>query len=727
MDTRSRRVARQHVPARLLFPALAVIALLGASGCGSAAPSPSGGPPGSVASSAVDSPAPPVSADPGGDWIGFHGDATRTGLATAGPVGHPMLTWQAHAKGGVPNNIAIVDNRVYFASDDGIVHALDRMTGAERWTTTLDAPSRRGPVAADGRLYLVTDSGAPMALDPATGRTLWKSSSSYDSPSEVASDGSAIYFGTGEGFLVAVDAASGAERWRLQPSPSTSAVHSPAFANGRIFAGTDGGGFVAVDAATHKIAWTADLQGDNTGTAAVAGDLAFIGTAVDTPQGHLRAFDAKTGELRWMAHEPLLQFPTVANGVAYSSTQNGLVTALDLTTGESRWTIQLEGKVRPMAVAGSILYLGADLMQKVFALDTATGGKLWSFDVDGGNDCCIAVAHGSVFVGTLAGSVYAIAGDGASITAEPITGAAPSVAPGQAPIADLPVQVSWTADLRGKGFVPISQIAIDPKTGRIWAPEAEANRIAIFSPTGKLIEEWGGPGRGHGQFDFTRPNGDGYGTLAFAEDGSLYVLDVGNRRVQHFDAKRHFLGQWGTFGSNPGQFNDPVGIGVARDGSVWVLDNRRSVVEHYDRTGKVLGSFDPFASLSSNDGANSLAIDAKGRIYVSSAAPSKVLVFDARGTLLRTVGDGDFDDQATHMAIDSAGQLYVTQGPDRGSAPGVVVFGADGTPLGGFGPAGDGDGQLVFPAGIAFDSKGGLIVEDSIPESARLVRFELKP
>ena len=725
VEARSVHIQSRRGAAWRRLTALALVAVVGAAACGSPAATTSSSPAtgGGSPAAATSSPA----TDAGSDWAGFHGDASRSGFAQDGPIGHPVLTWQAHANTSISKNIVIVGDAVYFASDDGIVHALDRVTGSERWTATLEGPVQRGPVAADGRLYLMTDAGAAMALDPATGHTLWTGSVPYESPSEVASDGKALYFGTGDGFLVAVDAATGAEEWRLQPSPLTTAVHSPAFADGRIFAGTDGGGFVAVDAATHRVAWTGDVQGDTTGTAAVAGGLAFIGTRVDVPTGHLRAFDAKTGALRWMSDVPLLQFPTVANGIAYSATQEGLVAALDLATGAARWSVQLKGKVRPMAVAGSILYLAADHEQKVYALDVATGGKLWSFDVEGANDCCIAVAHGSVFVGTMAGNVYAIAGDGAAITAEPVgTAASSAPPPSEAPIAALPFKVSWTTDVRGMGFAPISQIAVDAQ-GRIWAPEAEGDRIAILDAAGRLLEEWGGPGNGPGQFDFTRSNGDGYGTLAFAKDGSFFVLDVGNRRVQRFDSKRHFLGEWGAFGQGPGQFSDPVGIAVAPDGSVWVLDDRRSVVEHYSATGKVLGSFNPFATIPSNDGANSLAIGSSGELYVSSAGPSEVLVFNPDGTLLRVVGLGSFDDQASNMAIGGDGRLFVTQGPERGAAPGILVFAADGTLIGGFGLSGTGGGQLVFPAGIASDGRGGLVVEDSDPNAARLIRFEVTP
>ena len=57
----------------------------------------------------------------------------------------------------------------------------------------------------------------------------------------------------------------------------------------------------------------------------------------------------------------------------------------------------------------------------------------------------------------------------------------------------------------------------------------------------------------------------------------------------------------------------------------------------------------------------------------------------------------------------------------------VTVFAADGTPLGGFGPVGTGDGQIAFPAGIALDGAGSVYVMDSDPASARLMKVRLVP
>jgi len=734
MEIRRRRPGGAAARSRTFTLTLALTALVGTAGCGTSTPNPaaSGGVASSPASAASVAPS-AVAAQPSAataafasaDWTGFKGNPGRSAFGLEGPAGHEVLNWRYQASGGVPNNIVIVGDGVWFASDDAMVHSLDRLGGGERWSVKIANGPLVGPAAADGRLYFLNAKGEVFALDAATGKTLWTSSTTYDSPSQPTSDDGTIVFGTGDGFLVAVAGATGEEQWKVKVAPEQASVHSPAVADGMVYAGTGGGRFVAVDARTHTVAWTADLQGADTGTATVANGLAFIGAGADAMSGTLHAFDAKTGQPRWTAPAPLLQTPAVAGSLVFSSTANGLVQAMDAATGTSRWSIQVTGDVRPMATAGDVLYLSADNEQRVYAVEAATGNRLWQLDVDGRSDCCIAVAHGAVSVGTLTGSVYSIGGDGQQIAAVPFDAPAPSVAPSQAPaISAIAAKPTWTADLRGMGFHPVCQIAVDAD-GRTWAPEAEGNKIAIFDRSGKLLEERGGAGTGPGQFDFTRPNDDGYGTLAFAKDGSFFVLDVGNRRVQHFDAKGHLVGGWGTFGTEPGQFTDPIGIVVARDGSVWVLDDQRNVVEHYDARGKVLGSFDPFADEPNNDGANSLAIDSAGNLYVSMVAPSHVAVFSAGGKRLRVIGDGVFTEQAGTMAIDAAGRLFVTQGPDRGSAPGVLVFAADGGLLGGFAPIGDGDGQLVFPGGIALDGHGGIVVQDSLPESARLVRFAL--
>ncbi len=352
------------------------------------------------------------------DWPMFRGDAARTGAAIQGPVGRPVLRWRYQAAGAVSGNISIVGDLVFAPSDDGTLHALGLADGAERWAFTPGDGSVSGPAAAEGRVYVSDGDGAFYALDQTTGQQRWKSSS-YKTPSGAAVDGGVVYFGTADGLIVALDAGNGTERWRGTVSPTGGAVNAPAVANGLVYAGTTGGGFVAVDASTGAFAWRVDTGSDGTGTAIVADGVAYIGSSADiAPGGHLRAVDAQSGRVLWQV-DGMNYSPTVAGGVVYTATSSGVVGARDATGGAERWRFQVQGVARAPAVAGGVVYVAADTEHRVYALEASSGRELWHYDVDGGNQCCIAVAKGSVFVGTTFGGVYEIGGDGTTISPFP--------------------------------------------------------------------------------------------------------------------------------------------------------------------------------------------------------------------------------------------------------------------------------------------------------------------
>ncbi len=286
------------------------------------------------------------------------------------------------------------------------------------------------------------------------------------------------------------------------------------------------------------------------------------------------------------------------------------------------------------------------------------------------------------------------------------------------------------------GAVSPTAITLDP-SGTLWAADAAHDRFAIFKPDGTFVDYWGESGAANGQFKLTRANGDPYGAVAFEPDGSFFVLDVGNRRVQQFDADRHFVRAWGGFGNAPGKYSDPVGIAVGPDGSLSVLDDVRGVIETYDARGKVLGSIPAFpGSGIASDGANALAMDRAGNFYVSAVGPTEVIRLDPSGKVTGTLGapgsgPGVFHEQPVGMAIDASGRVYVAQGPQRGDQPGVLVFDKDGRYVTGWGPVGTRDGDLGFPWGVALDETGSAYVSDYRPAdiglTGRIEKFGLLP
>ena len=85
---------------------------------------------------------------------------------------------------------------------------------------------------------------------------------------------------------------------------------------------------------------------------------------------------------------------------------------------------------------------------------------------------------------------------------------------------------------------------------------------------------WGTEGSGDGEFAFPRG-------VAVASDGSVYVADANNHRIQKFNSDGMFVIRWGTEGSGDGEFIYPNGIAVAPDGSVYVSDQNNHRIQQF--------------------------------------------------------------------------------------------------------------------------------------------------
>jgi predicted membrane-bound mannosyltransferase/DNA-binding beta-propeller fold protein YncE len=161
-------------------------------------------------------------------------------------------------------------------------------------------------------------------------------------------------------------------------------------------------------------------------------------------------------------------------------------------------------------------------------------------------------------------------------------------------------------------------------------------------------------------------------SLAFAKDGSVYVADSRNHRVLHLDLEGNIISQWGTFADGvsipvgQGTFNEPWGIAVGPDGSVYVTDTWNHRVQKFTANGKYImewGIFGQGETPESFYGPRGLAVDAEGRIYVSDTGNKRIVVFDANGLFITQFGSAGFDpgqfDEPVGIAVDKEGTVYV--------------------------------------------------------------------
>jgi sugar lactone lactonase YvrE len=217
-------------------------------------------------------------------------------------------------------------------------------------------------------------------------------------------------------------------------------------------------------------------------------------------------------------------------------------------------------------------------------------------------------------------------------------------------------------------------VAVD-HGGLVYVSNWNRHQIAVHSPAGERVREWGRMGTAPGEFRLP-------GGLAFGPDGSLYVADQGNSRIQQFTPMGVFLRAWGTRGGGPGQFGagqdlgtrfaGPQFVAVDGRGRVYATDTASFRVQRFSASGHFEvqwrndsagpGGFGPVKPPPS--GPIAVGIDRQGRVWVT-AVNNRVQQFTAEGRFLRALGTTEPDDAPGRfhiphgIACDSQGFLYV--------------------------------------------------------------------
>ena len=176
-------------------------------------------------------------------------------------------------------------------------------------------------------------------------------------------------------------------------------------------------------------------------------------------------------------------------------------------------------------------------------------------------------------------------------------------------------------------------LAVAPD-GRVFCTDEHRNFIAIYSPEGERLGQWGEPGDGPGHM--SGPSG-----IAFDNDGNVYVADTGSNRIQRFTSDGEYISNWGGPGNAPGQFNRPWGLTVDAEGSVYVADWGNDRVQKLTADGAhlmTLGNENTHMSglLRPSD----IAIDSAGDIYVVDWGNNRVRIYDPSGSPIASL-NGD--------------------------------------------------------------------------------------
>ena len=365
------------------------------------------------------------------DWPMHRGNPARNGAVVGtGPVGEPTLLWQVSLPGPATRAPAIVGGVAYLGAGDGVLYALDAMSGETRWQVPIENLGDSTPTVVDGVVYVGSLDGILHAVDAATGEERWQVSDELSADSTPLVVDGTLYVGSEAGHLLALNTATGEEAWRF--AADNAILRSPSYADGVIITGTETGLLLAIDAVTHEKLW--EYQGDPeelVGTTGVANDTVYFTQAM-----MLWALDLKTGEVRWQkdVNEGGVRCADPFEDLIVTCGANGQVTGLDAATGDVRWTFMTGDNNQPGALVDGVLYV-ASFDRTIYAIDAATGEERWHFPIDGEVSYGPHVANGIVYAGTDLGSVCAITGSGEN--------GAGAATPAATPMASVIVPQPW--------------------------------------------------------------------------------------------------------------------------------------------------------------------------------------------------------------------------------------------------------------------------------------------
>ncbi|MEM7492386.1 MAG: PQQ-binding-like beta-propeller repeat protein [Pseudomonadota bacterium] len=280
------------------------------------------------------------------------------------------------------SGLAVEGDTLYVASGFGFVAALSASNGTEIWRTETEAPMIGSPAILDGRIFVASNNNETMAFDASTGEILWsdqaiaESARVLGSPSPAAADDIVIApYSSGE--VIAYLAPNGRRLWsealsapgQFTPISSINDIGArPVVGGGLVFASSQSGVMAAIEGRTGRFVWQQPIG--STQAPVLAGEYLFIAST----DAQIVTVRAPTGQIFWVRQLDQYRKPNRKRGrITYAgpllasdrllvASSTGELIAMNPQTGEELQRLNLRDPVfiEPIAIQDKVIILTDD-------------------------------------------------------------------------------------------------------------------------------------------------------------------------------------------------------------------------------------------------------------------------------------------------------------------------------------------------------------------------------
>ncbi|MBT3760995.1 MAG: 6-bladed beta-propeller, partial [Candidatus Nitrosopelagicus sp.] len=264
--------------------------------------------------------------------------------------------------------------------------------------------------------------------------------------------------------------------------------------------------------------------------------------------------------------------------------------------------------------------------------------------------------------------------------------------------------------LKSGFFLSPQHLAFDSENN-VYVTDLGNSRVQKFDSTGNFLTEWGTRGTNSGEF--------GHPTGIAVSDEFVFVIDNKNHNVQKFTSDGEFISKWGGFGKDVGFFKSPRGITISDDNFIYIVDSANARIQKFTSDGEYISNFGQSGKFGGNFVTPvDIAINSD-KIYVTDPNQNKIIVFDMEGNFVKIFNDsvGGYPIYPQGIVFDEEDNFYIADYRNNR----IIHYNEFGIALSMFGQTGNNDGYFKFPKDVAISNDGYLFVTDT--QGHRIQKF----